>query len=532
MGNTIYPWVCLKCVLMLTKKMGYTDVPKRIHSPQTVKVASLLPPHDLELERAALGACLLEDQAIWTLKRYFHTELVFYLPMHQVIFKSMLDMLDQHVKIDLLTLPDFLRKRSKWADINSSKRSNKPLHAISEADLLQLSARVASSAHLESHCQLLYELFMRRKGMEVGLRLFQDAANLGLDIFDTLQSASGNTRASLPHRMLQVEAANQAIERGAHMERKKMILGNLLKTDEIAFLFGEEGTGKSILAWQMGDAASRGTDLFPTADDPLLRNEANARPVILIDFEMDEDELFSRSTSQGERFFFRSNFKRCSIHPDYLDMAHADRRLMSEIEALVARHQPKLLIIDNITYIASESSDPSIAVKFMKHLKAIQKTYALSILVIAHTLKMRDKSLPLETRHMMGASGLKNFAKSIFVLGQSRLDPDLRYIKHLKCRNGQRKHDQDQVIECVVQRSKGRLCFEWAGLGRENSHLQMADVSEKKREAIEFAFQLQQSHGTGLRKLSALILEKFNIRISHSTLGRKLKEYQGKPATP
>lgn len=514
---------------MLTKKMGYADVPQRIHAPQTLKPASLLPPHDLELEKAVLGACLLDDQAIWVLKRYFTVAAVFYLPMHQIIFKSMLEMLDQHIKIDMLTLPDFLRKRNKWADRHQLNRSSIPLHTVSEMDVVQLTARVTSAAHLESHCQLLYELFMRRKGMELGLRLFQDAANHGLDIFNVLKSVSTKTRAALPHRMLQVEEVNQAVERGALMKPKRMILGNLLKTDEIAFLFGEEGTGKSILALQMGDAASRGTDLFPGATDPLLRNEASAMPVILIDFEMDEDELFSRTSSDQERFQFSTAFQRCSIHPDFLDLAHADQRLMREIESLVARHQPKLLIIDNITYIAAESSDPSIAVKFMKQLKAIQKSYGLSILVIAHTLKMRDKSLPLETRHMMGASGLKNFAKSIFVLGQSRLDPDLRYIKHLKCRNGHRKHDQDQVIECSVQRSQGRLCFEWSGLGQENNHLHTADVTEKKREAIEFAFQLQQTHGTGLRKLSTLIQEKFNIRISHSTLGRKLKEYQQTP---
>ena len=41
-------------------------------------------------------------------------------------------------------------------------------------------------------------------------------------------------------------------------------------------------------------------------------------------------------------------------------------------------HQPRFLIVDNITYITSESQDPKIATRFMKRLLALQRVYRLT----------------------------------------------------------------------------------------------------------------------------------------------------------
>lgn len=84
------------------------------------------------------------------------------------------------------------------------------------------------------------------------------------------------------------------------------------------------------------------------------------------------------------------------------------------------------------------------------------------------------------------------------------------------------------MIECNIDKPGSQLHFEYLGLGKERQHLLMVDEGEKKREAIEFAYERRKEKGTGLRTLSTLIEEQFNVRISHTTLGRKLNEYQQK----
>lgn len=517
----------LRC--MLVKKLNPSAAKQIALTDEALSLLNLPMPHDVELEKAILGACLMDIRAIFIVKRYFKSPEVFYHFPNQTIYQALLEMLDQKVNIDILTVTDKLRKQGllvRGGDEQADKKQK--LFGLPLEYLLELSSMVSSPRHVESHCLLVYEFYMRRKGIVEGLTLARNCANPTMDVFVALEDMTREARFTIPGRMLKVECMNESIDRGSEMERKKMILGNLLKTDEIAFLFGDEGTGKSILAFQMGDAASRGVDLFPDLEDPDLKNQCEPLDTILIDFELDEDELFDRYNYKGEKYLFNERFKRSYISTEFLDFEDADQHLMNEIEEVIELHKPKLVIIDNITYISTESSDPTIATKFMKRLKGLQRSRHLSILVVAHTVKTRDKSLPLESRHMTGASGLKNFAKSIIAVGNSFQDPDIRYIKHLKCRNGLKLHDHDNVIECNIDKPGSQLHFEYLGLGKEKQHLLMADEGEKKREAIEFAYECRKEKGTGLRTLSTLIEEQFNVRISHTTLGRKLNEYKQK----
>lgn len=483
-------------------------------------------PHNDELERVVLGACLLDANAVFTVKRYLKKPESFYLEKHQSVYQAVLRLNRDHGKIDSLTVMESLRKEG-LLELPAAHPEDTRLErfGVSPADLAGLTLTVASAAHVEAHCRILYELYMRRKGIIDGYRFVKACADPTEDIFGIYANMARESRLTLPARLLKIESVNASVDRGAGMERKRMMLGNLLKTDEIAFLFGEEGTGKSILAFQMGDAASRGFPLFQESGDESLDNECDPLKTILIDFELDEDELFDRYNANGERYCFNENFFRCYINPEFLDFEDADAHLMNEIEEIIELHKPRFVIIDNITYISSESQDPTIAVKLMKRLKAIQKCQGLSILVVAHTVKNRDKSLPLESRYMAGASGLKNFAKSIIAVGASAQDPDIRYIKHLKCRNGRKIHDADNVIECVVAKPDARLYYEFIRFSTEKAHLLSIDESDQTKEVIERFYDLHKQKKISFRRLAEMALEDYGIRMSHTTIQRKLREY-------
>ena len=68
--------------------------------------------------------------------------------------------------------------------------------------------------------------------------------------------------------------------------------------------------------------------------------------------------------------------------------------LNESIEQSIILHDAKVLIIDNLTYLKTETEKAKDALPLMKELKALKNKYGLSILALAHTPK-RDLSKPI-----------------------------------------------------------------------------------------------------------------------------------------
>lgn len=484
------------------------------------------------METAVLGACMLENHAFGLARRYLRRESL-YLERHQTVYGAMETLYENHAPIDLMTVANELRRSGLMAQESAPPYGKLPNpKMVTPHDLVELTNRVASTANLEAHCRILYELYMRRKAVELVSKVLERAYDPTYDVFETYDMLCQEARVTTPARMMRVELMNEALDKGARCERKRKIIGNLIKENEVAFLFGDEGTGKSVLAFQMGDAASRGACLFPDTGDPELANETEPLKTILVDFELEPDELFDRYSHERQMHCFHDNFFRAAINPDFLDLECADETLIDEIQLIIEMHQPRFLIVDNITYITSESQDPKIATRFMKRLLALQRVYRLTILVIAHTPK-RDMSLPIESRHLAGAKNLSNFAKSIVAVSGSKQDPDKRYIKHIKCRNGRKAHGEDNVVECVLNKPSGSamLQYEFYGFSTEREHLISCETADAERLAVERAVQLHEQQ-VGYRSIVDILREEFQLNWSHTTVARRIREHKERNGLP
>ena len=500
--------------------------------PLPATVPGTPPPQDCATEAVVLGTCLIEVHAFSMVRRYLRPEAM-YLNKHRSVFCAMEALFAKHEPIDLLTVTAELRRNGMLLDGSALQRGNvQNPAAVMATDLLEFTNRVSSSAHLEAHCRILYELHMRRKAVILAQKTLQRAYDPGADIFDTYDSLCQEARVTIPARMMKVANMNDVLEEGSRSARKRRIIGNLVKENEVVFLFGDEGTGKSVLAFQMGDAASQGSCLFKDYSDPDLLNECEPLKTILVDFELEADELFERYSHERNMHRFNEHFLRAFINPDFLDLDCADEVLIDEIQLIIEMHRPKFLIVDNVTYITSESQDPKIATRFMKRLLALQRIYRLTILVIAHTPK-RDMSLPIESRHLAGAKNLSNFAKSIVAVSGSKQDADKRYIKHIKCRNGRKVHGEDNVIECVLNKPSGSslLQYEFYGFSTERAHLMTSETADVERQAVERAVQLHEQQ-VGYRSIVDILRDEFQLNWSHTTVARRIREFKERNRLP
>ena len=484
-------------------------------------------PHKPELEQMVLGAALQFAGTFQIVRRLLPKE-AFWMEKHQTIYEAIQQITSRSDPVDTVTVLQEVEKmgllfnEQTLSTLTGKKEEQYRQFAILPTDLLDCTARIASADHIEGHCRLLYEAFMRRKAIVecwLGMKRAQDSS---FDVFHLYEHLEHEIRISNPQRVLRIQSMNEVMDEGEKEPPTRWMCGNLVKENEVCILFGDEGTGKSILAFQMADAASRGTNLFPLPD---FENQCEQKLTIFYDFEMESSELFTRYAFQKEKYRFHENFKRGSLNPDFLDFENADELIINEIQRDIELLKPAFVIIDNMTYITSESQDPVIATKVMKRLLALQRKYKLTILVIAHTPK-RDLSQPIENRHLAGAKNLSNFAKSIIAVSHSKKDIDKRYIKHTKCRNGRKIHDESNVIECVLHKEGTMLQYEYLGTCPEQAHLIAKDTQEVEAGAIASAYEERKKKGTPYRELAEEMKTIYDIDWSHTTIMRKLADYR------
>lgn len=121
-----------------------------------------LPPQAIEVEEAVLGACMLERDAIFSISAIINTN-AFYKDEHQKIFNSILELSSEGKNIDLLTVTVRLKDKGLLEEIGGPSY------------VTQLTRRVASSAHIEQHCRIIFDKFYQREMIRVCAELTNDS---------------------------------------------------------------------------------------------------------------------------------------------------------------------------------------------------------------------------------------------------------------------------------------------------------------------------------------------------------------------
>ena len=519
---------------MSNKKMTVASKqPEALLSTTLLKNLNLEIPTSLPIEEAVIGAFLMDVTAYDDAKHFLPNPQIFSVTKNQSIFRVIQQLRNKNKPIDLLTVNEALKEvglsgdaNHPPADLTGKKLANFQKFAVSPLYLVELTNRVASTANTEYHAAILYQNAMRRTAINKAITLAQSAANMEIDIFETYDDVVRDFRSSNPAKVIKLKSMNDAMKTGREAPPSKWVAGNLFKENEVCFLFADAGDGKSVLAFQIADAISKGEPIFRNCNHPDFINQCEPKLTYFYDFELEEAELFGRYSINGEAYNFSENFIRGQIDPNFLDFENADELIAREIQRDIELNEPEFVVIDNLTYIIAESQDSAIATKFMKRLLAIQRRSKkpVTIIVIAHTPK-RDPSTPILMKNLAGSMNLANFSKSIVAISKSAKDPHMRYIKHIKCRSGIMMHGNDNVIECLISKNGTRLEYEFMGFSNETDHLQVYNNKENEELAIEKAYEMRQN-GTSFRDIAAKLKKLDLVNWSYATVTRKLKNYK------
>ncbi|MBN1462684.1 MAG: AAA family ATPase [Paludibacteraceae bacterium] len=292
-------------------------------------------------------------------------------------------------------------------------------------------------------------------------------------------SEENNSNSQNEIGLFKIQTANDWIEQAKARPIPKMLFSEFWHEGEVCILFADTNLGKSILAVQIADSISSGLSI------PGFKLEALPQTVLYFDFELTDKQFQNRySVAYENPYNFKNNLLRVEFNPDSdipVNLTFEDF-LNNSIENAIMKTKAKVLIIDNLTYLRSETEKAKDALPLMKQLKALKNKYNLSLLILAHTPK-RDLSKPITRNDLQGSKMLINFCDSCFSIGESFTDKGIRYLKMIKARNTEIIYDADNVIECNICKPNNFLNFEFLNFGRESSHLKV--FSDKDKDELE-----------------------------------------------
>jgi replicative DNA helicase len=321
-----------------------------------------LPPQALELEEAVLGAMLIDKKGVDEVIDLLQPE-AFYKTAHQHIFESIFNLFQNSQPIDLLTVSADLRKNGKLESIGG------------DFYLVQLTQKVASSAHIEFHARIILQKYIQRSLIRISNEIIESSYKESIDVFDLLDEAES--------KLYDVALGN--IKRSSDTAQNLVLLAKK-KIEEIATKDGLSGVATGFEKLDLLTSGWQPSDLIIIAARPgmgktaltlsMARNIAVTKqiPVAFFSLEMSSVQLITRLISaetglSSEKLrtgkLASHEWKQLNVKvgdlekaPLYIDDTPALSifDLRAKARRLASQHDIKLIIVDYLQLMTAASS--------------------------------------------------------------------------------------------------------------------------------------------------------------------------------
>ena len=333
----------------MNKKIGR----RTLKATPTNKVDGKLQPQAIELEKAVLGALMIDNESLSDTIDSLQSE-YFYKNEHQKIFEAIVNLFNHTQPVDILTVTEELKKMEQLENIGG-------LGYISE-----LTNNVSSASNTEFHARIIAEKFIKRSLINISNNIIGDAFNDSVDIFDLLNNAEeklftvteGTLRKSYDKMSTLIKGALVNIDILRNKEDSlsgvpsgftslDRITSGWQKSDLI-IIAARPGMGKTALALSMARNIaidhSTPTGLFSLE----MSSEQLVNRLIASEAELEASKLRKGDLADHEMVQLHEKIKHLSEAPLYIDDTPALTvfELRAKARRLVKNHNIGIIIID------------------------------------------------------------------------------------------------------------------------------------------------------------------------------------------
>jgi len=262
----------------------------RMRSVETGAEAARVPPHDLDAERAVIGAMLVSETAVAVVAERLAAE-DFYSEVHRIIYGAMMRLYARGEPIDQLTLTNELRSVNEFERIGG-----RPY-------VFQIVESVPTAANAGRYADIVRGKALLRAIIDVGSRITEDAFREPEDVSEALDSAEqlvyGVSNRTLREHLAPVsELAPGALEMIQHLyEQEGEVTGVETGFEDLDRLTtGFHKSDLIILAARpaMGKTALSLNAIWHASGEKKM-------PVAIFSLEMSKEQLVQRLISQTTR---------------------------------------------------------------------------------------------------------------------------------------------------------------------------------------------------------------------------------------
>ncbi len=346
-------------------------------------VKPLVPPHNMDMERAVLGAMLLEQESLPKAIELL-TPADFYKEGHRKIFAAVLALFERNEPVDLLTVAEELKQRDEIEEVGGP------------AALAVLVEEAAATANLGSYVGTLREHATRRAIIALGYDLLEHGG-----IEPTSDLVARVTRRLEPLKSSAVETT--VLLEARRRTGPRQLVAPLVESAGATVLFADGGSGKGFLALVVALAAGTG-QLMPGGLRP-----TKTVPTLYLDWESTAADTSHRLYLLGQGLNVET-----SNHLHYRQMCHPLAAAVPLIRADVARLGIGMVVIDS--FAPACGTEPETADSVL-HAVAALRTLGVPCLVIAHVSKAQADQTG-KTRPF-GSVFLWNLARSCWEVKRS-----------------------------------------------------------------------------------------------------------------
>ncbi|WP_119792066.1 replicative DNA helicase [Flavobacterium anhuiense] len=355
-----------------------------------------IPPQDVNIEQAVLGAMLIDPKSIDECLMILQSSDVFYKDSHKAIYEAIAELYSYNDPIDMITVGSKLRAMNKMEV------------AGGDFYLVELLQKVASGAHIEIHSRLLQQFYIKRQLIRDASIMLSTAYDNDKDSLELLTEWGGsldrlNEQISSGRKNLSYAEGLDLVEKRVEFLTHKSpeeVTGALTGFKVIDQFTGGYQGGELII-----DAARPGMGKTAKMLKCALENARVGNGVGIISAEMSAIQLITRTVAIDTNFHLtqltkkgfekkeyfvtlNENKHRMKNFPIYIDDTPSPdiRNVQATIRMWKRKHSIKIAIVDYLQLLSDNTikgiREQEIA-SISRKLKALAKELDIPVIALA-----------------------------------------------------------------------------------------------------------------------------------------------------
>jgi hypothetical protein len=336
--------------------------PQKLIPKDISQALGKLPPQNLEMEEAVLGALMLEKSALE--KVTFLKPQHFYDDRHRAIMQAITELQFANAPVDMRTVVNQLKTTGKLELVGG-------MYSIAE-----LTSKVSSAANVEFHARIVVELSIKRSLIETASQIHNDAYEEG-DVIEMLDKTlhdlqflkDRETKSSGPEKIKSLWEKYRIMEKPVRPETLvKIGDADVMTVSNISMIIGKKKSRKSLLLAYLIMIFMRPREIM--ADDLLIFDTEQEE----YDVWQAKDRIYRMTNQHVPIFCLRGlNLK--------------ERREFIEMTVKNWHRPVKIIFIDGIRDLISNINDPDESTEIVGWMMKMNVDHKVHISTVLHMNK-------------------------------------------------------------------------------------------------------------------------------------------------